>query len=182
MTTPSSSGAGVFPPPLGETPAIGLMLRRIMRQWATGVTILTVTSGDEQRGMTCNSFTSVSDNPASVLVCVRISTRTHDLIVESGRFTINFLPATHQDYADRFSGVHGEVHDRFDDIPHTAGPAGAPWLVGALGYLDCRLIERHDGGTHTIFVAEVEVAEPGAEEAAPLLRFRSRYTKLVSPM
>ena len=157
------------------------MLRRIMRQWATGVTVLTVRQGDEKRGMTCNSFTSVSDNPATVLVCVRINTRTHELITESGRFTVNFLPAEHQDYADRFSGMHGEIHDRFDDVPHKSGPSGAPWLDGALGYLDCRVIDGHGRGTHTIFVAEVDFAEPGAEEAAPLLRFRSRYTGLVKP-
>ena len=58
------------PAPVGPAPPseMGLQLRRVMRQWLTGVAILTARDGDRIRGMTCNSFNSVSDSPATVLV------------------------------------------------------------------------------------------------------------------
>ena len=158
---------------------MGLRMRRVMRQWLTGVTILTVRSGDELRGMTCNSFNSVSDNPATVLVSIRRGTRTHEMVAETGRYAISILPAAHQALSDRYAGVQGEaIQSRFDDVPHRASPAGAPWLDGALGWIEARVVQSFDFGGSTLFVAEIEAVEPGDESSAPLARFRSAYSTI----
>jgi flavin reductase (DIM6/NTAB) family NADH-FMN oxidoreductase RutF len=155
---------------------MGLRMRRVMRQWLTGVSVLTVRSGDEVRGMTCNSFNSVSDSPATILVSILQGTRTHDLVSHAGQFSLSILSASQQRWADRYSGVDGENQQgRFDDVPHQLGPAGAPWIEGALGHMDCRVAARHDVGASTLFIAEVDAAEAGDEEAAGLARFRSGY-------
>src|SRR3954470_12824135 len=62
-------------PQLSETAARGLIdtlaLRRALGTFVTGVTIVTtIDAAGEPRGITANSFTSVSLNPPLVLVCI----------------------------------------------------------------------------------------------------------------
>ena len=155
---------------------MGLQLRRVMRQWLTGVAILTARDGDRIRGMTCNSFNSVSDSPATVLVSIRRGTHTHDLVTGSGRYALTILPAGAEAWANRFAGVEGEeAQGRFDDVPHRLSPAGLPWLAGGLGYVECRVVHTHEVGASTLFVAEIDAAEPGDEQSPPLGRLRSAY-------
>jgi len=156
---------------------MGLRLRRIMRQWLTGVSILTAGSVTRVRGMTCNSFNSVSDSPATILVSIRRGTHTHEMVSASGRYALSILPASAERWANRFAGLEGDAaQDRFDDVPHRLSPGGMPWLDGSLGYLECRVVHTYDVGASTLFVAEIEAAEPGDEEGTPLGRFRSAYT------
>jgi flavin reductase (DIM6/NTAB) family NADH-FMN oxidoreductase RutF len=129
--------------------------------------------------MTCNSFNSVSDSPPTVLVSIRRGTKTHEMVAESGHYALSILPATQEELSNRFAGLQGDdAQSRFDDVPHGYGPLGLPWIEGGLGYLDCRVVHTYDVGASTLFVAEVEAAEPGEVTAPPLVRFRSAYTRL----
>jgi flavin reductase (DIM6/NTAB) family NADH-FMN oxidoreductase RutF len=155
---------------------MGLRLRRAMRQWLTGVAILTAREGEHVRGMTCNSFNSVSDSPATVLVSIRRGTRTHEMVSSTGRYALSILPAGDERWANRYAGLEGEAaQDHFEDVPHHFSPGGLPWLDGSLSYLECRVVHTHEVGASTLFVAEVDAAEPGEEQASPLGRFRSAY-------
>ena len=175
MTAPKRSTPAGAPAPPSE---MGLRLRRIMRQWLTGVSILTARLDDHARGMTCNSFNSVSDNPATVLVSVRRGTHTHELVSGSGRYALSILAAEGERWANRFAGLEGDAaQDKFDDVPHRLSPGGLPWLDGSLGFLECRVVHTYDVGASTLFVAEVEAAEPGDEESPPLGRLRSAYMR-----
>ena len=62
------------------------MLRAVMRHWPTGVTIMTTRDAGQVHGMTVNSFTSVSLEPALVLVCIENNVRTHAMVLRSGVF------------------------------------------------------------------------------------------------
>jgi cob(II)yrinic acid a,c-diamide reductase len=57
------------------------------------------------------------------------------------------------------------------------GAAGAPLLVGALGWFECRLVSDHDAGDHTFFVGEVLSVELG-EPAPPLVHLDAGYRSL----
>ena len=59
-------------------------------------------------------------------------------------------------------------------IASREGAAGAPLLVGALGWLECRLDAEHETGDHTLFVGEVLSVELG-EPAPPLVHVESGY-------
>ena len=103
-----------------------LDLRRAAGQFATGVTVVTVRDGDGFRGMTANSFTSVSLDPPLVLVSVDRRNRTHELLVEGEPFVVNVLAEMHLAWSDLFTGRHGDVQHQFDDIPHTLSASGVP--------------------------------------------------------
>jgi flavin reductase (DIM6/NTAB) family NADH-FMN oxidoreductase RutF len=155
-------------------------LRQAMRRWATGVTVVTVRSGDEMRGVTINSFTSVSLEPPLVLICIDRRARTHHLILASQRFCINILDEGQQALSDRFAGRRPGEHAVFDDCSRTSTPGGLPVLDGSLAWLDCRLVDTHAVGDHTIFIGLVGHAQaPG--EGGPLLYFSGGYRQLPRP-
>ena len=56
------------------------------------------------------------------------------------------------------------------------GANGAPLLVGALGWLECRLREEVAVGTHTFFVCEVLASELGVDAPA-LVRVREDFRR-----
>jgi flavin reductase (DIM6/NTAB) family NADH-FMN oxidoreductase RutF len=117
--------------------------RRACGQFATGITVVTVRDGDGVRGMTANSFTSVSLDPPLVLVSVDLRNRTHQLIEESGRFAVNVLSQQHRDWSDRFAGRHGDLQGQFDDVPHRLTDCGLPLFEGALASFVCRLFQAY---------------------------------------
>jgi flavin reductase (DIM6/NTAB) family NADH-FMN oxidoreductase RutF len=148
--------------------------RKAMGCFATGVTIITIDQDGEVHGMTANAFTSVSLDPALVLVCVAHRARTHAHLHARKRFGVNVLSSDQQAISDYYAGSSEEHQHpesagaRFERTAH-----GTPVLQGALAYLECRLHSTQPAGDHTIFIAEVEHVE--IREGDPLLYFRSRY-------
>lgn len=151
--------------------------RNAFGQFATGVTVVTVRDGDGARGMTANSFTSVSLDPPLVLVSVDHRARTHALLGEARRFAVSVLNADHRELSDRYAGRHGELHGKFDDVPHRLTEDGLPLIEGAAATLVCRLAVAHPAGDHTIFVGEVEEMDTNPS-VRPLVFFRGRYRAL----
>jgi flavin reductase (DIM6/NTAB) family NADH-FMN oxidoreductase RutF len=153
------------------------LFRRVMGQFATGVTIVTTRLGDHLHGSTANAFTSVSLEPLLVLVCLDRKGDTHDLVRESGIYAVNILREEQEELSRLFARKDPETPHRLDTVPHRYAVTGAPILEGCLAYLDCRVVEALPAGDHTIFVGQVEEAALAAE-GRPLLFFRGRYCRL----
>ncbi len=148
--------------------------RRIMGNFATGVTILTTALGEELHSMTANAVCSLSLEPLLVLVCVNEQTRTHALLSKSGVFAINVL-ANDQEHLSRLCADDAtDSEHRLTGLPCRRGVTGAPVLADCLAYIDCRVVATYPGGDHTIFVGEVK--DGGVlREDPPLLFFRGAY-------
>lgn len=153
-------------------------LREFMRQWATGVTLVTCGQTQERQGMTVSSFTSVSLTPPLILVSLEIGSATHQLISRVGSFAVSILEESQQAISDRFAGRDREVIDRFLDNSWHTSPLGHPIPDGALASLDCQVSVTHPGGTHTLFLAEV-ITAVALDEGKPLLYFDRSYHQLI---
>lgn len=152
--------------------------RRVMGQFATGVTVITVQHGDHIHGMTANAFTSVSLEPPLVLFCVTKSARMAALIREVRGFAINILAEHQQEVSRQFAGSRKDDLDRV--VALKRGPI-APLVDGSLAALSCLTETVHEGGDHWIVVGRViGVHEPVTDvQREPLVFFRSRYQQLV---
>lgn len=152
--------------------------RRVMGQFATGVTVITVQHGDHVHGMTANAFTSVSLDPPLVLFCVTRTARMAALIREVRGFAINILAEHQQDVSRQFAGSRKDDPAQAVSLQH--GPV-APLIDGALAAISCTTEAIHEGGDHWIVVGRVvNVHEPlQGPSRDPLVFFRSRYQELV---
>jgi len=146
-------------------------LRHVLGHFASGLTVITAATHNGPAGFTCQSFSSLSLDPALVTFSPARSSRTWPLLRQAGRFTVNILPAGHQHLAGQFarSGT-----DKFAGVDYCSSPLGNPVLDQALAWVDCELHEEYDGGDHTIVVGAVRAL--GAREGAePLLFFKGGY-------
>jgi 3-hydroxy-9,10-secoandrosta-1,3,5(10)-triene-9,17-dione monooxygenase reductase component len=146
-------------------------LRYVLGHFASGLTVITAATDNGPAGFTCQSFSSLSLDPALVTFSPARSSSTWPLLRKAGRFTVNILPAGHQHLAAQFarSGT-----DKFAGVEYSISPLGSPVLDRALAWVDCELHEEYDGGDHTIVVGAVRAlgARDGAE---PLLFFKGGY-------
>lgn len=152
-------------------------MKQVMRRWASTVTIITTKHDGLIYGLTATAFSSLAVDPPMVFVCVNTKTRTHPLIDASGIFCVNFLTPDMQAISDRFAGRMPDT-ERFAGLAHHVAATGAPVLSDALAYLDCKVVERHSGGDHTIFIGQVLDAKVQQPDAAPLLYFNGNYRKI----
>jgi flavin reductase (DIM6/NTAB) family NADH-FMN oxidoreductase RutF/predicted ester cyclase len=127
-------------------------LRAAHRNFLTGVTVVTVAQGGEQRGLVVNAFTSVSLEPPLILVCIAHSSSSHALLMRAGHFAVNVLAGDQEAVALRFGS---KVPDKFDGVAWTPGVGGAPVLDGAAAVFEVITRERVSASTHTMFVGEV---------------------------
>jgi flavin reductase (DIM6/NTAB) family NADH-FMN oxidoreductase RutF len=148
-----------------------------MRQWPSGVTVLTM-PGEPAHGMTASAFTSVSIDPPMVLIVVDRRWRSHERIAEGGAFCVNILSEDMHERSDRFAGRHGPEVDRFDGVPTGAAVTGSPVMLDALAFLDCRVVEAFEAGDHTVFLGVVVACGGRAEGRRPLVYFDQRYARL----
>jgi flavin reductase (DIM6/NTAB) family NADH-FMN oxidoreductase RutF len=153
-------------------------LRRAMRAWTTGVTVVTAKYQDEQYGMTVNSFTSVSLEPPLVSLTLKQLTHTHELVEKSGEFAVTILSAEQKELSERFAGKFPEIKDRFEGVPTETLVLDAPLLTGGIACLNCRVVNAIPVGENTLFVAEV-IAVRGEGEGDPLVYHNRVYHRIV---
>ena len=152
-------------------------LRHIMRQWTTGVSLVTSASGSERQGMTVSSFTSVSLTPPLILVCLETAATTRQLIADKRSFAVSILAQDQAMISDRFAGRLPNLDDRFSGLEVRLTTSGHPVPVGVLAYFDCRVVDELEAGTHTIYVAEV-IGGDVLRRDEPLLYYDRAYREL----
>lgn len=162
-----------------KPPAIDpVALRRAFGTFVTGVTI--VTTRDEEgrpRGMTANSFTSVSLDPPLLLVCVGKSASSFPVFSATGHFAVNLLREAQTDVSNLFASKSA---DKFAAVSHDRIHTGAPVLTDCLTWFDCTVHDRVDAGDHMILIGRVQAF--GTSPSAPLGFCRGKYAQVKNPL
>jgi flavin reductase (DIM6/NTAB) family NADH-FMN oxidoreductase RutF len=161
-------------PATAPSPFDGAELRRALRPLITGVTVVTtVDAGGAPRGLTANSFTSVSLDPALILVCIARSAGSFPAFAESRVFAVNILSESQVDVSRRFAS---RLADKFAGVDYRHGVSGAPIIAGSLAWLDCRRYDLIEAGDHIILIGEVLAL--GHRDAKPLGYCQGDYVLL----
>jgi flavin reductase (DIM6/NTAB) family NADH-FMN oxidoreductase RutF len=155
--------------PLSET-VDGQDFRTVMGALPTGVSVLTTKRGGDAWGMTVGSLTSVSLDPALILVCLRSESTTLGLLAQEGRFALSVLAAHQAPIADTFARPRDETATSFARID------GLPVIPDAVAWLTCLHRHSYTAGDHAIVIGSVTHAE--ATDREPLVRHGSRYRQL----
>jgi flavin reductase (DIM6/NTAB) family NADH-FMN oxidoreductase RutF len=130
-----------------------LSMRQSMATLTSGVCVVSAHAADGGAcGMTINSMTSISLDPAILLVSLTLAARTTIAITESGRFAVSVLSVGQEDIAQRFATRSG---DRFEGLRHEAGLTGLPVIAGALAQMECRVRNHHVVADHRVFYGDV---------------------------
>ena len=151
--------------------AIDSMLQRqVMGRFATGVTLLTTRFDEGVLGMTANAVMSLSLEPPLVVVSVDKKNSMHECLMRGKCFALNMLRADQEEISRRFA-ISGPKD--FSGLRLTAAETGAPILIDAIAFVDCKLVEILSGGDHDMFVGEPVAGE--VRDGEPLIFYGGEY-------
>ena len=152
-------------------------LRNALGRFATGVAVVTAIDPDGHPiGLTINSFSAVSLEPALVLWCLDNNSHSLAAFRKASHHAISILSADQENLSNRFATW---PTDRFAGLPWHAGLGGAPLFPGCCASFELVNETAHAGGDHTIFIGRVErFAE--TPDLAPLLFHAGRYGRLAA--
>lgn len=152
----------------------GRTFRNIAGRFATGVTVVTtINKQGRPVGMTANSFTSLSLDPPLVLFCIGKSASLFSDFMEASAFAVNILAEEQEELSRRFAAK--EI-DRFAGVSYLTAKTGAPILKDVLGYFDCQVEARYEGGDHIIMIGRV--VDGLERDGAPLVFYGGKYGRL----
>lgn len=128
-------------------------LRSAFGSYVTGVTVVTaMAKNNEPVGFTANSFTSVSLDPALLLVCVGKNLSSYEVFASANHFAVNILGSEQKEMANRFAKLK---HKRFDGIDWQQGALGCPLLGGSCAWFECSISTRIDAGDHDVLIGRI---------------------------
>ncbi|GAA2713848.1 flavin reductase family protein [Micromonospora olivasterospora] len=176
MTTTASPRDSTTPAdPTRPGGVSGPVLREFMRNWATGVAVVTSHVDGRPVGCTVNAFTSVSLRPPLLLVSLGRASRTLAAVTAEGAFAVNLLDRRQCQLADQFAAP---IPNRFAGVPHRIRD-GLPLLDGAMAVAVCTVTQVIGVADHALVLGAPYwcQARPGAE---PAVFFGGGY-RAVSP-
>ena len=161
-----------------ETEVTASDFRNAMRQLTGGVSVITAGKGRDISGMTVTSVSSLSIEPASLIVSLNRESSSWPLVKRYGFFGVNILTSDQLDIAERFTGKGGlKGVDRFAGAQWTTRASGVPLLAEALAAIDCEVedvVERH---SHAIVIGRVLDVAVSARTAA-LAYWQGQYVAI----
>lgn len=140
-------------------------MRRVLWALPQGLYVLGTAAGGRRNLMTVSLVTQACVDPPMVAVAVERAAWSHELLTEGGVFALSLLDRQDRALVRRFVKpvAEGPAPGELGGEPVEEALTGAPVLRRALGFLDCRVAERLELGTHGLFVGEVLAAgEDGA--------------------
>jgi flavin reductase (DIM6/NTAB) family NADH-FMN oxidoreductase RutF len=148
-----------------------------MGRFASSVTLVTTSDDtDTPHGLAATAFSSVSMDPASVLICINRTASASPIIKKSGFFCINMLQSQHERICQNFS--QSDLRElRFTEGEWETGVNGIRYLADAQAAIFCEVAQEIEHGTHTIIVGNViDVVTQVVEQ--PLLYMAGHYRSL----
>jgi flavin reductase (DIM6/NTAB) family NADH-FMN oxidoreductase RutF len=145
--------------------------RDALGRFATGVCVITASSDEVAPfGMTVNSFASLSLEPPMVLWSLGKSSDCFERFASLDHYVVNILRESQQDLSNRFAAKGDHA---LNDGEWQKGENSLPVLIDPLAVFECDIVNRVDGGDHTILIGRVTRAD--FSEGKPLLFFGGNY-------
>ena len=161
-----------------DAPAPAPAFRDAMAALGAAVSVVTTDGPAGRHGMTATAVCSLSDQPASLLVCVNRSSRMHDVLARNGVFCVNVLAAGQEELSRLFADPARTMEDRFDlagDLMEMS--VAAPGLAAAQISVACAVTMMIEASTHSVVMGEVRQIVRGQGEGG-LVYYGRRYHAL----
>jgi flavin reductase (DIM6/NTAB) family NADH-FMN oxidoreductase RutF len=146
--------------------------RRVLWSMPSGLYVVGSRDGERRNAMTLNWATQVSDQPKLLAISVEKEAFTHELIEAGGVFSLCVIDRDDRAIVRKFTKpVEVDVEARtLNGFGFHDGSTGAPVLDQAVAWVECRVSQSVDVGTHTVFVGEIVDAGFQKLEETPVLR------------
>lgn len=117
--------------------------------------------GESYNGQIANTVFQITSKPPTIAVSINKDNFTYSFINESKIFSVSILSKnTPMKFIGLFGFKCGRDIDKFKDTGYKIGITGAPVVIdNSIGYMEAKIIDSLDVGTHVLFVGEVVDAQ-----------------------
>jgi len=146
--------------------------RRVLWSMPSGLYVIGSRDGDRRNAMTLNWATQVSADPKLVAISVEKEALTHDLIATGKVFSLCVIDREDRAIVRKFTKpVDVDLEGRtLNGFGFHDGSTGSPILDQAAAWVECRVQQSVDVGSHTLFLGEVADAGFQKSEDTEVLR------------
>jgi flavin reductase (DIM6/NTAB) family NADH-FMN oxidoreductase RutF/rubredoxin len=139
--------------------------------------------GDKLNGQIANTVFQITSEPPTIAVSINKNNLTYEFIKESKVFTASVLcQDTPLSFIGHFGFKSGRDIDKFEGINYRIGKMQAPVVIdNAVAYLEAKVTQEVDVGTHTIFIGELVDADVIAEKACMTYDYYHKVKRGTTP-
>ena len=135
------------------------MNTKIFRNMSYGVYVVGTMDGERPTGCVANSVMQITSSPATIAASINHDNYTNQCIEKSGIFSFSIMSETSPaDLIGTFGFQTGKDVDKFKGVDYEL-IAGAPVLKNTCGYVVCKVVDKMETSTHTVFLGEVIEAD-----------------------
>lgn len=146
--------------------------REALATFATGITVVTTRDRDgTPRGLTVNSFSSVSLVPRLISWCIDHQSDCFDVFSRADHFAVHVLKNDQRELALRFARPDA---GKFNNLPLGANSNGTPTLADYAACFHCTTEHRYPAGDHVILVGRVDAFDRRGD-GGPLIYYKGDY-------
>ncbi len=126
-----------------------------------GLYVVSSRKGGRLNGQIANTVFQITSEPPTIAVGINKKNFTHEFIAESKVFLVSILSKdTPISFIGRFGFNCGRDIDKFKGINYKLSESQCPVVTEhSLAFLEARVVQAADVGTHTIFIGELTGAE-----------------------
>lgn len=158
------------------------MNTKAFRSLSYGVYVISSLDNGRCTGCIANSVMQITSSPATIAVSMNHDNFTNSCIAESGLFSVSIL-AENSDpgLIGRFGFQSGKDTFKFAGVDFKLTESGLPVVNDACGYICCKVIDKMETSTHTVFLGEVIDADVLKNEPAMTYAYYHNVVKGKSP-
>lgn len=127
----------------------------VFRNLSYGVYVVSSLDNGRKTGCIANSIMQITSSPATIAISINHDNFTNSCIDKTGLFSISILSEeSDSSLIGHFGFQSGKDVNKYDSIIHSTRE-GLPIVTDACGYIVCKVINRMETPTHTVFLGEV---------------------------
>ncbi len=141
------------------------MNRKVLHSITYGMYVVSSTKEEKLNGQIANTVFQITSKPARIAISINRENLTYEYIKKSGVFSVSILSTEAPfKFIGLFGFRSGRDIEKFKDVKYKIGVTGAPIVLDhTIGYIEAKVIDSIDVGTHTVFIGEVVDADYLAE-------------------
>ena len=133
------------------------MNKKALHNISYGLYVVCSRNGDKINGQIANTVIQVCAEPPMISVAINTNNYTHEFISASNLFSASILAReTPLSFIGNFGFKSGRDVNKFEGVNYRMSYNNIPIVTDyALAYLEAKVVDKIDVGTHTIFIGEL---------------------------
>jgi len=157
------------------------MDKNILRKLSYGVYAIGIMDGERPTGCIANSVMQITSSPMTLAISMNHDNYTHGCMEKNEKFSVSVLTEKTEPKVIGVLGFQsGRNVNKFEEIEYRM-VEGAPVVSDSCGYLICKVIDKMETTTHTVFLAEVLEGELCDENKEMTYAYYHQVVKGSSP-